>query len=162
MDQLATLEFALDELRRVVVSLDDSEMETVTNCEPWTVRRLASHTLNNQLFWASIVTGEPVVTPEHVMTAVPHEGDLADLANEARDRALATWGAAGVLDGTYETPFGALPGSTVILFPTVDTLATRGTFPRRCRAPSSSRPRRCQRSLPSSGRRAPTAPGPRV
>jgi len=123
MDQLATLEFALDELRRVVVSLDDSEMDTVTNCEPWTVRQLASHALNNQLLWASMVTGEAVVTPEQVMTAVPHEGDLADLANEARARALATWGAAGVLDATYETPFGALPGSTVILFPTVDALA---------------------------------------
>ena len=40
MDQLATLEYALEELRRTVASLDDSHMETVTNCEPWTVRRL--------------------------------------------------------------------------------------------------------------------------
>ena len=31
----------------------------VTNCEPWTVRRLASHALNNQLLWAGLVTGRP-------------------------------------------------------------------------------------------------------
>ena len=125
MDQLATLDFAFDELRGVVLSLDDSEMEIITNCQPWTVRRLASHALNNQLLWASIVTGEPVVSVDDVMGAVPHEGELAVLATDARDRALATWGADGVLEGTYETPFGALPGSTVILFPTVDALCAR-------------------------------------
>ena len=30
----------------------------VTNCPPWTVRRLASHALKNQLFWAGSVTGQ--------------------------------------------------------------------------------------------------------
>jgi uncharacterized protein (TIGR03086 family) len=123
MDQQAVLEFALDELRRVVVSLDESEMDVVTNCEPWTVRRLASHALNNQLLWAGIVTGEAIVSAEDTMAAVPHEGPLADLANDVRDRVLATWGAEGVLEETYETPFGELPGSTVILFPTIDALA---------------------------------------
>ena len=59
MDELATLEYAVEELRRTVTSLDDSHMETVTNCEPWTVRRLASHALNNQLLWAGLVTGQP-------------------------------------------------------------------------------------------------------
>ena len=123
MDQQEVLEFALDELRRVVVSLDESEMDVVSNCEPWTVRRLASHALNNQLLWASVVTGEVIVSAEDTMTAVPHEGELADLADDVRDRALATWGAEGVLEKTYETPFGELPGSTVILFPTIDALA---------------------------------------
>ena len=49
MDQMATLEFAIGELHREVAALDDSELDIVTNCEPWTVRRLASHALNNQL-----------------------------------------------------------------------------------------------------------------
>ena len=65
MDQLATYEYAMEELRRTVATLDDSHMETMTNCEPWTVRRLASHALNNQLLWAGVVTGQQIVRPHH-------------------------------------------------------------------------------------------------
>ena len=52
MDQLATLEYALHELQAVVADLDKTQMDILTNCEPWTVRRLASHALNNQLLLA--------------------------------------------------------------------------------------------------------------
>src|SRR6266496_3638194 len=64
MDQLATLAYALEELRGVVARLDDAHMDIVTNCEPWTVRRLASHALNNQLLWAGLVTGQELVSAE--------------------------------------------------------------------------------------------------
>ena len=123
MDQLATLEFALNHLREVVASLDDSQMDTVSNCEPWTVRRLASHALNNQLLWAGVVTGEHSVSPEDTMGAVSHEGDLAAFANGATGRALALWRTEGLLEGLHMTPMGELPGSVVILFPTIDALA---------------------------------------
>ena len=56
MDQLATLEYSLGELRTVVASLAEDDMDVASNCEPWTVRRLASHALNNQLRWAGVVT----------------------------------------------------------------------------------------------------------
>ena len=51
-NQLATLDFAVRALREQVVALQDAQMDVVSNCEPWTVRRLASHALNNQLLWA--------------------------------------------------------------------------------------------------------------
>jgi uncharacterized damage-inducible protein DinB len=76
MDQMATLQFAMGELHREVAALDDSELEIVTNCAPWTVRRLASHALNNQLLWAGLVTGEENVTVEDTMGAVAYDGDL--------------------------------------------------------------------------------------
>lgn len=123
MDQVAVLELGLDELRQVVVSLDDSELGVPTNCQPWTVRELASHALNNQLLWAGVVSGEAIVSPDDTMGGVPHDGDLAELADRARARALAEWSADGVLEAVHETPFGALPGSVVILFPTIDALA---------------------------------------
>ena len=47
MNQLATLRYALNELTGVVAALDESQMDTVTNCAPWTVRQLASHAVNN-------------------------------------------------------------------------------------------------------------------
>ena len=123
MDELATLEYALEELRRTVTSLDDSQMETVTNCDPWTARRLASHALNNQLLWAGLVTGQQLVTVEDTMGAVPIEGNLAPIADDVAARALAMWNTAGVLETIHATPFGELPGSVVVTFATIDALA---------------------------------------
>lgn len=122
MDQLATLQFAIDELRREVAALDDSEMDTVTNCEPWTVRQLASHALNNQLLWGSVVTGQDIVSVEVTMGAVPHLGDLGQFADEVADRSLSMWQTDEVLKASHTTPFGELPGSVVINFPTIDAL----------------------------------------
>jgi len=123
MDQLATYEYALQELRRTVSSLDASDMDVVTNCSPWTVRQLASHAVNNQLFWAGLVTGRQLVSGEDTMSAVPYEGDLAPIADDVAARAAAMWREPGVLGGIHTTPFGELPGSAVINFPTVDALA---------------------------------------
>lgn len=122
MDQLATLQFGMGELRRVVIALDDSELDTVTNCEPWTVRRLASHALNNQLLWAELVTGEKTVTFEDTMGAVPYEGDLATYADEVAERSRAIWNTPGALTDVHATPFGDLPGAVVVNFPTIDAL----------------------------------------
>ncbi|MBI2709119.1 MAG: TIGR03086 family protein [Actinobacteria bacterium] len=122
MDQLATLEYSLGELRGVVATLDDSQMDTVTNCEPWTVRRLTSHALNNQLLWAGLVTGRELVSAEDTMGAVPLEGDLAPVADEVVERAMALWRSEGVLAGVHPTPFGELPGSVVVNFATVDAI----------------------------------------
>jgi len=122
MDQVATLEFAIGELRREVETLDDAELDTVTNCAPWTVRRLASHALNNQLLWAGIVTGQQTVSPEETMGAVPYDGDLATYASEVAERTMAMWCDAELLTGVHMTPFGELPGSVVINFPTIDAL----------------------------------------
>lgn len=122
MDPMATLEFGIGELRREVKALDDSEMDTVTNCEPWTIRRLASHALNNQLLWAGLVTGQQTVSPEDAMGAVPYGGDLAGYADEVAERTLALWRGPDVLTAVHTTPFGQLPGSVIINFATVDAL----------------------------------------
>src|SRR3954471_21544256 len=105
MDQLATLEYSVRELQSVVANLDEAQMETVTNCEPWTVRRLASHALNNQLLWAGLVTGQQLVSLEDTMGAVPHDGDLAAFADDVAGRAMEMWGHEGALEATYNTPF---------------------------------------------------------
>ena len=94
MDQLATLEYALEELRGVVARLDDAHMDMVTNCEPWTVRRLASHALNNQLVWAWSRAGSSC-RPRTRLGAVPIAGNLIPVADQIVERALAIWGADG-------------------------------------------------------------------
>ena len=122
MDQLATLQFAMNELQKVVTSLDDSQMDIVTNCAPWTMRQLASHALNNQLLWGGVVTGQDIVSAEETMGAVPHEGDLAQFADDVTDSSLTMWRSDGALEAIHATPFGELPGSVVINFPTIDAL----------------------------------------
>ncbi len=122
MSDLSLLEYSLDELRRSVAAIGDDEMDIVTNCEPWTVRRLASHALNNQLFWGGVVTGDQPVSFEATMGAVPYDGDLAQYADEVVGRALAMWNTDGVLDATHVTPLGELPGAAVINFAIIDAL----------------------------------------
>jgi uncharacterized protein (TIGR03086 family) len=122
MDEMATLEFAMGELHREVNALSDADLEKATNCDPWTVRRLASHALNNQLFWAGLVTGQASVSFEETMGAVPHDGDLAAYADEVQRRALAMWRTPGVLTAVHGSPLGELPGSVIINFPTIDAL----------------------------------------
>jgi uncharacterized protein (TIGR03086 family) len=122
MDQLASLEFAVNELRTQVGALADGQMEIVSNCAPWTVRQLASHALNNQLWWGGLVSGEETVSVAETMGAVPYEGDLAQFADEVAERSLAMWRTEGVLEAVHVTPFGALPGSAVINFAIVDAL----------------------------------------
>ena len=50
MDDLTLLTQSVHELERVIAGLGGDEMDTGTNCPPWTVRHLASHVLKNQLF----------------------------------------------------------------------------------------------------------------
>jgi uncharacterized protein (TIGR03086 family) len=121
-EQLATLDFAIRGLQEQVVALADEQMEIVSNCEPWTVRRLASHALNNQLFWGGVVTGDKTPSFEETMGAVPYDGDLAQFAGEVTGRTLTMWGTDGVLDSSHVTPLGELPGSVVINFAIVDAL----------------------------------------
>src|SRR5215208_3090688 len=97
MDRLMLLERAEGQLVQVIDLLDESEMDVLTNCPPWTVRRLASHTLKNQLFWAGSVTGQQLMTLEESMGAVPYDGDLAPIASEVVPRVLELWGGDGVM-----------------------------------------------------------------
>ena len=122
MDQMATLEYGVHELRREVAALRDADMQVVSNCEPWTIRQLASHALNNQLLWGGVVTGQTTVSVDETMGGVPYDGDLTKFADDVSERTLAMWHTSGVLEAIHPTPFGELPGSVVINFATIDAL----------------------------------------
>ena len=123
MDHLTLLAHAEHELNRVIAELDHDEMDVVSNCAPWTVRRLASHALKNQLFWAGSVTGQELMAQEEAMAAVAYEGDLAPIAAEVAARALQLWHTDGVMTAQHDTPFGVLPGTVVMNFALIDAAA---------------------------------------
>lgn len=123
MDHVSLLAYAEDELNSVIGGLDESEMDLVTNCPPWTVRRLASHTLKNQLFWAGVATDQQLMPLDEAMGAVPYEGDLAPIAAEVTTLVLQLWRRDGVMTAQHDTPFGVLPGSVVVDFAVIDAAA---------------------------------------
>ena len=123
MEHLMLLEHAESQLVEVIHGLDETEMDVVTNCPPWTVRRLASHVLKNQLFWAGSVTGRQLMKLEESMGAVPYDGDLAPIATEVAARVLRLWRGHGVMTAQHETPFGVLPGAVVVDFAIIDAAA---------------------------------------
>jgi uncharacterized protein (TIGR03086 family) len=123
VDRLMLLEYSERQLAEVVDGLDGAELEVLTNCPPWTVRRLASHTLKNQLFWAGTVTGQQLMALEESMAAVPYNGDLAPIAAEVVPRVLELWGSEGVMTTKHDTPFGVLPGDVVVDFAIIDAAA---------------------------------------
>jgi uncharacterized protein (TIGR03086 family) len=123
MDELTLLTQAEHEMGRVIGELADAEMDVVSNCPPWTVRRLASHALKNQLFWAGLVTGHDLMPQDEAMAAVPYEGDLGPVAADVSARVVELWHTDGVLTATHATPFGELPGAVVINFALIDAAA---------------------------------------
>jgi uncharacterized protein (TIGR03086 family) len=123
VDDLTLLGQAEYELGRVVAEIAVGDLDVVSNCPPWTVRRLASHALKNQLFWAGLVTGQRLMPQDEAMAAVPYDGDLAPIAAEVTARAVELWHTDGVMTASHLTPFGELPGAVVIDFALVDAAA---------------------------------------
>lgn len=78
------------------------------------------HTLNNQLLWAGLVTGERTVTFEDTMGAVAYDGDLVAYADEVTKPSLALWATPGVLTAVHATsPASLAPASPSCSSPTL-------------------------------------------
>ena len=123
MDDLTLLARTEEGLARVIAGLGAGEMDLATNCPPWTVRRLASHALKNQLFWAGLVTGHDLMPQDEALSAVPYDGDLAPIAADVTERVVRLWHTEGVMTASHDTPFGALPGAVVVNFALIDAAA---------------------------------------
>jgi uncharacterized protein (TIGR03086 family) len=123
MDDLTLLTQAVRELQRVIAGVDGAELEQETNCPPWTVRRLASHVLKNQLFWAGCVTGQDLMPQAEAMAAVPYDGYLTPIAATVAEQVIELWHTDGVLEAHHVTPFGELPGAVVVNFALIDAAA---------------------------------------
>jgi uncharacterized protein (TIGR03086 family) len=104
----ASLDYALDELSRLVAGTDRTQLTNPTPCEKWTVHDLLNHVLGGGHLFAAAFRGE----------AVDMEGEPPDLVG---DDAMAGWNAAradfdaaiaqpGALERDVVLPFATLPG----------------------------------------------------
>ena len=115
MDEPTVLTQAEHEMGRVIGELGDAELDVVSNCPPRTVRRLASHALKNQLFWAGLVTGHDLMPQDEAMAAF---GELpgAVVINFALIGAAAhAWDVAASVGRALEFPPDWIPGMTGVV-----------------------------------------------
>lgn len=123
MDPVETLSKCLDNLRGTVASVPADEWDTVTNCEPWTADVLLGHALASQQLWLGAVDGDERVSLGAVMSPEPVGGDRLARVDAVIADAIATWRTPGVLERDLTGPFGTLPGSATLVFPSIDALA---------------------------------------
>jgi uncharacterized protein (TIGR03086 family) len=105
MDDLDLLDqaYAWTTARIAVVSADD--LEGPTPCSRWDVQTLLDHLIDTLTILTDAIAAP---SSERTPRTSWHEA-IAELANRSRQ----AWRVPGVLDRTYELPFGTMPGPVV-------------------------------------------------
>jgi uncharacterized protein (TIGR03086 family) len=113
VDQLARVVDATGEL---VAGVTDDQWSAPTPCADWNVRQLVNHFVGGNHIFADLLRGEPR-TPEQLeqFRREDHLGVDALAAYRRSGRALVDGlSRPGVLDGTFPTPIGIVPGVVVV------------------------------------------------
>lgn len=114
MDPLVAHQRAQDAFGRVLSGATDEQLESPTPCTEWRVRDLVGHVIaGNQ----RVATGTASYSPGSESVA-----ELAALHAASAADAQAGFASPDGLVRTYELPFGAVPGSTMIGMRTTDVL----------------------------------------
>ncbi len=123
MDDLTLLTGAEHELNRVIATLEGGELDVVSNCPPWTVRRWPAMLSRTSSSGPGSSPARTSWRRTRRWPLVPYEGELAPIAAEVTDRVARLWHTEGVLAAHHDTPFGELPGAVVVNFAIVDAAA---------------------------------------
>jgi uncharacterized protein (TIGR03086 family) len=107
-DSVATrpLRRAFASTRAVLAEVGPEHLEAATPCASWDVRALIEHFVGSARWGASVVTG--------LSADSAGSGDLLGTYDDCAGAALAAFGAAGVLDRTFELPFGVFSGDDLM------------------------------------------------
>jgi uncharacterized protein (TIGR03086 family) len=110
-DPIAALERSYDQLAKVVAGLAGDQLALPTCCPEWDVRGLLNHTLGGGLMYALVNDG---------VAATEDAGDLAGddpvgAVTRTAEVNLASWRAAGALDGERAYPWGTFPAAVGLL-----------------------------------------------
>jgi len=108
-DQLADLDAAIAGVERIVARIGAGQWELPTPCDGVDVRGMVNHLVTGNLAFVTLVTGtEPPVRD------ADHLGDDPFFAFRASaDLLAAALRTPGVAAGTYELPFGPVPGTAL-------------------------------------------------
>jgi uncharacterized protein (TIGR03086 family) len=135
MEPIEIFQRAVDQTGRIVADVKADQLNTPTPCSDWDVRTLLNHTIAAVGMFDGAARGRDFDPSMFAQDNVGNDpgGAYDDRAAKLRD-ALAK---PGVLDATWNMPFGAVPGMMAIGFATLEIAHMVGMW----LAPPANRPR---------------------
>jgi uncharacterized protein (TIGR03086 family) len=111
------LETAVASTRGVLASVSPGQLDDATPCRAWKVRDLINHVVGGQFFFAGSVTGQAAAgeAPDFA------SGDYLAAFDEGSTQCLAAFQTPGVMEASFDLPFGTLTGAQFINVVTSDT-----------------------------------------
>lgn len=124
MDEIVLLQRVVDQTTRVVDQVSDAQMGNPSPCEGWCVRDVLNHITGGATMFA--VSAEEGSVPDELIGQFMGGDNLGDDGKRAwavaSARALAAFGAPGVLDQMVTLPFGEMPGRAALNIAVFDVL----------------------------------------
>lgn len=118
MDIVDLFERALDQTDAIIAGIGPDQLGLPTPCSDWDVRAVLSHLVRGNENTAAAVQGRP-------RNANPIAEVRADPIEAYRESAAAVkqaWRDRGLLDQSYQTPLGTLPGNVFLTLRLTDTV----------------------------------------
>ena len=110
-DPINALERSYDQLAKVVANLSPDQLALPTACPDWDVRALLNHTLGGGLMYALVNDGQVAGEDQGDVASDDPVGAVARTAEVN----LASWRAAGALEGERTYPWGTFPAGAGLL-----------------------------------------------
>jgi uncharacterized protein (TIGR03086 family) len=113
----ANLKTAIASTRSVLSTVSPSQLEDPTPCADWKIRDLINHVVGGQFFFAGAVTGNRPdgESPDFA------SGDFLATFDEGSAQCVSAFGGEGVMESSYDLPFGKLTGAQFMEIATSDT-----------------------------------------
>lgn len=113
---MTELDRALQSTLAILTKVQPADLDAATPCASWNVRALIDHFVGTARWWASVISGESVVTDTGVTDPDQADyagGDFVAAYEESIRIALAAFEADGALGRTVRLPFGEFAGVVV-------------------------------------------------
>jgi uncharacterized protein (TIGR03086 family) len=116
MDTIDTMTRVIEETRRVVDGIDESQLANPSPCAEWTVRDVLNHvTAGAKMFTISVRDGSiPDAQLGALMTGDNVGADFKGSFGVAANEAEAAFAEPGVLDKVVKLPFGEMPAGVAL------------------------------------------------
>ncbi|MDQ1395435.1 MAG: hypothetical protein QOG64_694 [Acidimicrobiaceae bacterium] len=120
MEPITTLRRAVHQTGAIVAGVKPDDHGRPTPCQAWDVAALLNHTIGGIRMFGKAARGEKLDVS--LLQADPVGPDAAAAYNEAAASLQEALHLSGVLDQTWDLPFGLLPGTVAIGLATIETL----------------------------------------
>jgi uncharacterized protein (TIGR03086 family) len=118
MDLIDQYGRALDQTGQIVAGVRPDQLDAPTSCSQWTVRSILGHLVRGNQNIAAAALGQPR-QPNPIADV---GDDPIGAYQESAEAARQAWQDAALLDQSYQSPLGTLPGRAVLTLRMADTV----------------------------------------